>query len=88
MVAVNHIPHLVHTQTAFVWRFLALNIGEKNQLIASVENSYDSRAPHKTGAGIGLPLKSKAIQTPLASFFCIGVHAHLYNGGLYGATFG
>ncbi|EJR8116105.1 host cell division inhibitor Icd-like protein, partial [Escherichia coli] len=22
MVAVNHIPHLVHTQTAFVWRFL------------------------------------------------------------------
>lgn len=41
----------------------------------------------KTGAGIGLPLKSKAIQTPLASF-CIGVHAHLYNGGLYGATFG
>lgn len=42
----------------------------------------------KTGAGIGLPLKSKAIQTPLASFFCIGVHAHLYNGGLYGATFG
>ncbi|EOM5336266.1 host cell division inhibitor Icd-like protein, partial [Escherichia coli] len=42
MVAVNHIPHLVHTQTAFVWRFLALNIGEKNQLIASVENSYDS----------------------------------------------
>ncbi|EHL0461330.1 host cell division inhibitor Icd-like protein, partial [Escherichia coli] len=24
MVAVNHIPHLVHTQTAFVWRFLAL----------------------------------------------------------------
>ncbi|EIV9338915.1 TPA: host cell division inhibitor Icd-like protein, partial [Escherichia coli] len=25
MVAVNHIPHLVHTQTAFVWRFLALS---------------------------------------------------------------
>ncbi|EET3935357.1 host cell division inhibitor Icd-like protein, partial [Escherichia coli] len=23
MVAVNHTPHLVHTQTAFVWRFLA-----------------------------------------------------------------
>ncbi|EPX0512674.1 host cell division inhibitor Icd-like protein, partial [Escherichia coli] len=21
MVAVNHTPHLVHTQTAFVWRF-------------------------------------------------------------------
>mgnify|MGYP000941967770 CR=1 FL=1 len=28
MVAVNHIPHLVHTQTAFVWRFLALSAGE------------------------------------------------------------
>ncbi|EMQ8387028.1 TPA: host cell division inhibitor Icd-like protein, partial [Escherichia coli] len=27
MVAVNHIPHLVHTQTAFVWRFLALSAG-------------------------------------------------------------
>ncbi|EIV9335267.1 host cell division inhibitor Icd-like protein, partial [Escherichia coli] len=25
MVAVNHTPHLVHTQTAFVWRFLALS---------------------------------------------------------------
>ncbi|EOJ4115870.1 host cell division inhibitor Icd-like protein, partial [Escherichia coli] len=28
MVAVNHTPHLVHTQTAFVWRFLALSAGE------------------------------------------------------------
>ncbi|EEV6495911.1 host cell division inhibitor Icd-like protein, partial [Escherichia coli] len=25
MVAVNHTPRLVHTQTAFVWRFLALS---------------------------------------------------------------
>lgn len=77
MVAVNHIPHLVHTQTAFVWRFLALNIGEKNQLIASVENSYDSRAPHKTGAGIATPLEIKAIQTPHASFF-VSMHTHTY----------
>ncbi|HFO4993115.1 TPA: ash family protein, partial [Escherichia coli] len=77
MVAVNHIPHLVHTQTAFVWRFLALNIGEKNQLIASVENSYDSRAPHKTGAGIATPLTIEAIQTPQASFF-VSAHTHTY----------
>lgn len=75
MVAVNHIPHLVHTQTAFVWRFLALNIGEKNQLIASVENSYDSRAPHKTGAGILTPLEIKAIHDAPASFF-VSTHTH------------
>ncbi len=70
MVAVNHIPHLVHTQTAFVWRFLALNIGEKNQLIASVENSYDSRAPHKTGVGISLLKTTEAHSTRPACFFC------------------
>ncbi|EEW0372448.1 ash family protein [Escherichia coli] len=29
----------------------------------------------KTGAGIGLPLKSKAIQTPLASFF-VSAYTH------------
>lgn len=74
MVAVNHIPHLVHTQTAFVWRFLALNIGEKNQLIASVENSYDSRAPHKTGAGIGVLGKTEAHNTRPACFFV--PHSH------------
>ncbi|EPS9700330.1 host cell division inhibitor Icd-like protein, partial [Escherichia coli] len=28
MVAVNHIPHLVHTQTAFVWRFIALSTAQ------------------------------------------------------------
>ncbi len=75
MVAVNHIPHLVHTQTAFVWRFLALSAGEKNQLIASVENSYDSRAPHKTGAGILTPLEIKAIHDAPASFF-VSTHTH------------
>ncbi|HAW2835765.1 TPA: ash family protein [Escherichia coli] len=51
--------------------------GVKNQLIASVENSYDSRAPHKTGAGIGLPLTIEAIQTPHASFF-VSTHTHTY----------
>ncbi|HHZ0286190.1 TPA: host cell division inhibitor Icd-like protein, partial [Escherichia coli] len=25
MVAVNHTPRLAHTQTAFMWRFLALS---------------------------------------------------------------
>ncbi|MCA2045608.1 host cell division inhibitor Icd-like protein, partial [Escherichia coli] len=74
MVAVNHIPHLVHTQTAFVWRFLALNIGEKNQLIASVENSYDSRAPHKTGVGISLLKTTEAHSTRPACFFV--PHSH------------
>ncbi|OTE51405.1 Ash-like/host cell division inhibitor Icd-like protein [Escherichia coli] len=45
--------------------------------MASVENSYDSRAPHKTGAGIATPLEIKAIQTPLASFF-VSMHTHTY----------
>ncbi|HBC2932310.1 TPA: host cell division inhibitor Icd-like protein [Escherichia coli O146] len=77
MVAVNHTPHLVHTQTAFVWRFLALSAVEKNRLIATSKNSYDSRAPHKTGAGIGLPLTIEAILTPQASFF-VSAHTHTY----------
>ena len=74
MVAVNHIPHLVHTQTAFVWRFLALNIGEKNRLIATSKNGYDSRAPHKTGAGIGVLGKTEAHNTRPACFFV--PHSH------------
>lgn len=47
MVAVNHIPHLVHTQTAFVWRFLALSAG-KSQIIhvtAWTEREARSRCP-------------------------------------------
>lgn len=62
--------------------------GMKNQLIATASQGYDSRAPYKTGAGIRTPLELQAIQTPHASFFCIGAHAHLNNGGLYGADFG
>ncbi|EHW16428.1 hypothetical protein ECDEC8C_3563 [Escherichia coli DEC8C] len=69
MVAVNHIPHLVHTQTAFVWRF-GPEYRRKNQLIASVENSYDSRAPHKTGAGIGVLGKTEAHNTRPRFFLC------------------
>ncbi|EHP6214049.1 host cell division inhibitor Icd-like protein [Escherichia coli] len=36
---------------------------------------YGYSAPAKSGAGIGLPLKSKAIQTPLASFF-VSAYTH------------
>lgn len=42
----------------------------------------------KTGAGIGTPDNVKGDTDAARVFFCIGVHAHLYNGGLYGATFG
>lgn len=75
----------------YIWRFIALSTAQprvihivatseqearqKNQLIATGITGYDSRAPHKTGAGIGLPLKSKAIQTPLASFF-VSAYTH------------
>ena len=74
MVAVNHIPHLVHTQTAFVWRFLALSAGEKNRLIATSKNGYDSRAPHKTGVGISLLKTTEAHSTRPACFFV--PHSH------------
>ncbi|MDZ4882431.1 host cell division inhibitor Icd-like protein [Escherichia coli] len=74
MAVRQHTPRLVHTQTAFVWRFLALSAGEKNQLIASVENGYDSRAPHKTGAGIGVLGKTEAHNTRPACFFV--PHSH------------
>jgi len=47
----------------------------ENQLIASIKNGYDSRAPYKTGVGIGTPLEIKAIQTPNASFF-VSAHTH------------
>ena len=47
----------------------------ENQLIASIKNGYDSRAPHKTGVGILTPLEIKAIQTPNASFF-VSAHTH------------
>ncbi len=47
MVAVNHIPHLVHTQTAFVWRFLALSAGESQiiHVTAWTEREARSRCP-------------------------------------------
>ncbi|ELW16617.1 hypothetical protein EC71982_1845, partial [Escherichia coli 7.1982] len=47
MVAVNHIPHLVHTQTAFVWRFLALSAGESQiiHVTAWTEREARNRCP-------------------------------------------
>lgn len=47
MVAVNHIPHLVHTQTAFVWRFLALSAGEYQiiHVTAWTEREARNRCP-------------------------------------------
>ncbi len=75
MATRQHTPRLAHTQTAFVWRFLALSAGEKNQLIATGGNGYDARAPHKTGAGIGLPLELQAIHDAPASFF-VSAHTH------------
>ena len=47
MVAVNHIPHLVHTQTAFVWSFLALSAGESQiiHVTAWTEREARNRCP-------------------------------------------
>ncbi|HHY7313043.1 TPA: host cell division inhibitor Icd-like protein [Escherichia coli] len=47
MVAVNHTPRLVHTQTAFVWRFLALSAGESQiiHVTAWTEREARNRCP-------------------------------------------
>ncbi|EHL6330672.1 TPA: host cell division inhibitor Icd-like protein [Escherichia coli] len=47
----------------------------ENQLIASIKNGYDSRAPYKTGVGIRTPLEIKAIHDAPASFF-VSAHTH------------
>ncbi|EHY2913941.1 host cell division inhibitor Icd-like protein, partial [Escherichia coli] len=44
MVAVNHIPHLVHTQTAFVWRFLALSAGESQIIHVTAWREREARS--------------------------------------------
>lgn len=49
----------------------------KNQLIAIASQSYDSCAPHKTGAGITTPLTIKAIHDAPASFF-VSMHTHTH----------
>ncbi|EGK8970169.1 ash family protein [Escherichia coli] len=83
----NHTTHPQgrdsHNLNKYIWRFIALSAGEKNRLIATGKNGYDSRAPHKTGAGITTPLTIKAIQTPHASFF---VSAHTHTLSMVGCT--
>ncbi|HHY7783710.1 TPA: host cell division inhibitor Icd-like protein [Escherichia coli] len=48
MVAVNHTPRLAHTQTAFVWRFLALSAGESQIIHVTAWTEREARAqlPH------------------------------------------
>lgn len=83
----NHTTHPQgrdsHNLNKYIWRFIALSAGEKNQLIATGKNGYDSRAPHKTGAGIATPQTIEAIQTPYASFF---VSAHTHTSTMVGCT--
>ncbi|EHM0704896.1 host cell division inhibitor Icd-like protein [Escherichia coli] len=47
MVAVNHIPHLVHTQTAFVWRFIALSTAQPRviHIVATSEQEARQQSP-------------------------------------------
>ncbi|EES5762582.1 host cell division inhibitor Icd-like protein [Escherichia coli] len=47
MVAVNHIPHLVHTQTAFVWRFIAVGASDRQiiHVTAWTEREARNRCP-------------------------------------------
>ncbi|KYV12814.1 Ash family protein [Escherichia coli] len=74
----NHTTHPQgrdsHNLNKYIWRFLALNIGEKNRLIATSKNGYDSRAPHKTGVGISLLKTTEAHSTRPACFFV--PHSH------------
>ncbi|EOT7056945.1 host cell division inhibitor Icd-like protein [Escherichia coli] len=55
----------------------------ENQLIASIKNGYDARAPHKTGVGIRTPQEIKAIHDAPASFF---VSAHTHTLSMVGCT--
>lgn len=70
----NHTTHPQgrdsHNLNKYIWRFLALSAGEKNRLIATSKNGYDSRAPHKTGVGISLLKTTEAHSTRPACFFC------------------
>ncbi len=90
MAVRQHTPRLAHTQTAFVWRFIALSIAQprvihieatseqearqKKQLIATASQGYDSCAPHKTGAGIGVLVFNEAHNTRPACFFVPDSH--------------
>ncbi|EFH2649247.1 host cell division inhibitor Icd-like protein [Escherichia coli] len=47
MAVRQHTPHLAHTQTAFVWRFLALSAGESQivHVTAWTEREARNRCP-------------------------------------------
>ncbi|EPC4382926.1 TPA: host cell division inhibitor Icd-like protein [Escherichia coli] len=47
MAGTQHTPRLVHTQTAFVWRFLALSAGESQiiHVTAWTEREARNRCP-------------------------------------------
>ncbi|EFI3880513.1 TPA: host cell division inhibitor Icd-like protein [Escherichia coli] len=47
MVAVNHTPRLAHTQTAFVWRFIAVGASDRQiiHVTAWTEREARSRCP-------------------------------------------
>ena len=60
MVAVNHIPHLVHTQTAFVWRFLALSAGESQIIHVTAWREREARSRCPSGCVPGIRASSPA----------------------------
>ncbi|ENI6895809.1 TPA: host cell division inhibitor Icd-like protein [Escherichia coli] len=47
MVAVNHTPRLAHTQTAFVWRFIAVGASDRQiiHVTAWTEREARNRCP-------------------------------------------
>ncbi len=49
MVAVNHIPHLVHTQTAFVWRFIALSTAQPRVITIEATSEQEARQQSPDG---------------------------------------
>ncbi|MDS1528563.1 host cell division inhibitor Icd-like protein [Escherichia coli] len=44
MVAVNHTPRLAHTQTAFVWRFIAVGASDRQIIHVTAWTEREARA--------------------------------------------
>ncbi|HAW4102370.1 TPA: host cell division inhibitor Icd-like protein [Escherichia coli] len=44
MAGTQHTPRLAHTQTAFVWRFLALSAGESQIIHVTAATEREARA--------------------------------------------
>ncbi|MFE4267481.1 host cell division inhibitor Icd-like protein [Escherichia coli] len=49
MVAVNHTPRLAHTQTAFVWRFIALSTAQPRVITIEATSEQDARQQSPDG---------------------------------------